>query len=195
MKNRQFIKVIGITLFCKLFLLWVSGWLNLWLNGISVIGNDVDGYYLQTYPVEGEYTVTIDLGNLKSNEGKVIYNDGTNQIYIETVFVQNESEYQVGFRSSGTYSLKGATLVSSIEHARIDNGFTNFDRVNAAATYQGETYKLYPSILTGLNYKDGDSFGIYLILYDEEGTKVEIDKEAKIEIKLSNLYMHIWEKN
>ncbi|TSI02536.1 hypothetical protein [Lysinibacillus sp. BW-2-10] len=195
MKRRQFIKVGVICLFCTLFLLWVSGWLNLWLNGMSVIGNDVDGYYLQTYPVEGEYTVTIDLSNLKSNEGKVLYDDGTNQIYIETVFIHNESEYQVSFRSSGTYSLKGATLVSGIEHARTVNGFTKYDRVNAQATYQGKTYKLYPSVLTGLNYKDGDSFGIYLILNDEEGTKVEIDREEKMEIKLSNLYMHIWEKN
>ncbi len=90
--RRTHIKVALVGAFVILLTLWGSGWLNLWINGISVIANDVDGYHLQTYPIEGEYTVTIDLSYLRSNVGKVLYDEGNNQIYVETVFVRNESD-------------------------------------------------------------------------------------------------------
>ncbi|OIJ08804.1 hypothetical protein BKP35_17425 [Anaerobacillus arseniciselenatis] len=191
--RRIYIKVALVGVFVILLTLWGSGWLNLWKNGISVIANDVDRYHLQTYPIDGEYTVTIDLSDLRSNVGKVLYDDGNNQIYVETVYVRNESDFEVGFRTSGTYRLSGATLVSGIEHARTDNGFTSFERANAIATYRSESFKIYRSGSSGLNYRDGASFGYYLIPHDKE-VVVDLDKDATMELNISNLYMHEWKK-
>ncbi|WP_391117123.1 hypothetical protein [Psychrobacillus sp. L3] len=191
MKKKHF-KMLIIGVGTIAFILWISGWLNLWINGISVIANDIEGYRLHSYPVDGEYSVKIDLNNIDSNEGKVLYDDGENQVYVEKVLVNGQSE--VYFRSSGNYSLRGATLVSGNEHARIDNGFTSINHVNATATYQGESFKIYQSGSSGLNYRDGDSFGFYLLLTDDKGVDVDIEKDSIIEVKLSNLYMHNWEK-
>ncbi|SDN15963.1 hypothetical protein SAMN05518871_103466 [Psychrobacillus sp. OK028] len=173
--------------------LWISGLLNLWINGISVIADDVEGYQVQSYPVDGEYSVKIDLSDFDSNEGKVLYDDGENQIYVEKVFVNGNSDYEVSFMSSGTYSLRGATVVSGSEHARTENGFTHINQVNATATFQDDIYKIYPSSSSGLNYKDGDSFAFYLFPHDKE-VEVDIEKDSIIEVKLSNLYMLNWEK-
>ncbi|WP_139185070.1 hypothetical protein [Psychrobacillus sp. OK028] len=167
--------------------------LNLWINGISVIADDVEGYQVQSYPVDGEYSVKIDLSDFDSNEGKVLYDDGENQIYVEKVFVNGNSDYEVSFMSSGTYSLRGATVVSGSEHARTENGFTHINQVNATATFQDDIYKIYPSSSSGLNYKDGDSFAFYLFPHDKE-VEVDIEKDSIIEVKLSNLYMLNWEK-
>lgn len=186
-------KVLFIGVSIIAFILWTSGWLQLWINGISDIANDVEDYRIHSYPVEGEYTVKIDLSNFESNEGKVLYDDGENQIYLEKVLVDNESDYEVSFRSSGTYSLRGATLVSGIEHARTNNGFTSFNHVNATATYRGDSFKIYPSGSSGINYRDGGLFGFYLFPHDIE-VDVDVEKDAIIEVKLSNLYMNKWEE-
>lgn len=193
MKKTQFIKVLIISVGTIVFTLWISGLLNLWINGINVIADDVEGYQLHSYPVDGEYSLKLDLSDFESNEGKVLYDDGENQIYVEKVLVNGNSDYEVSFRSSGTYSLRGATLVSGNEHERVENGFTYDNQVNATATYQGSTFKIYSSGSSGLNYKDGDSFAFYLVPHDKE-VEVDIEKDSIIEVKLSNLYMHNWER-
>ncbi|MFJ7936567.1 hypothetical protein [Sporosarcina sp. NPDC096371] len=186
-------KVLLIGVGIVVCILWMSGWLNLQIKGLSVIAEDVEGYRLQAYPVDGEYSAKIDLSDLDSNEGKVLYDDGENQIYVEKVYVSGNSDYEVNFRSSGTYRVRGATVVSGNEHARTENGFTLINHVNATATYQGDSYKIYPSGSSGLNYRDGDSFGYYLNPHDKE-VDIDIEKDPIIEVKLSNLYMHKWEK-
>lgn len=173
-------------------LLWISGWLNLWINGIGVIADDVEGYQLHSYPVDGEYSLKLDLSDFESNEGKVLYDDGENRIYVNKVWVNDNLDYQVSFRSSGTYNLRSATLVSGNEHERVENGFTYDNQVDATATYQGSTFKIYSTGSSGLNYKDGDSFGFYLFPHKE--VELDIEKESIIEVKLSNLHMHNWKK-
>ena len=67
MKKTHFIKVLIISVGTIVFTLWISGLLNLWINGISVIADDVEGYQVQSYPVDGEYSVKIDLSDFDSN--------------------------------------------------------------------------------------------------------------------------------
>ncbi|TQR15399.1 hypothetical protein [Psychrobacillus vulpis] len=57
-----------------------------------------------------------------------------------------------------------------------------FNHVNTTATYQGNSFKIYPTGSSGLNYKDGDSFGYYLFPHDKE-VDVDIRKDAIIEMK------------
>ncbi|MFG6113682.1 hypothetical protein ACGTN9_00740 [Halobacillus sp. MO56] len=158
-------------------------------DGIRHLAQDVERYHNNTRSMEGDYTVTIDLSNPESNEGKVLF-DGEegDQIYISRI-VQSSSSYIVVFRSSGSYNLGGGTLVSGLEHARNKNGFTHEFKAKAQASYNGETYKLKPSSSSGLNYRSGDEFGFYLFSPDEE---IDITKEQTIEVTITNLQLNIW---
>ena len=114
-----FLKVLMIGVATIVCILWISGWMSLWISGISAVAYDVEDYRIHSYPIDAEYTVIIDLSDFDSNVGKVLYDDGENQIYVETVLVQDKSDYEVYFRSSGAYSLRGATLVSGTEQAHV----------------------------------------------------------------------------
>ena len=144
-------------------------------------------------PVDGEYVIQIDLSDFNNNEGKILFDDGENQIYISRVFVHNNSDYQVNLRSSGNYSLRSATLVSGIEHAYTDNAFTTIFHAEAKATYRGDTFALSRSSSSGLNYRDGDEFGFYLFPTDNE-IDIDIEKESIIELTITNLHVNIWVK-
>lgn len=95
------------------------------------------------------------------------------------------------FETSGKYNLHGATLVSGIEHKRVQGGYSFDFLATARATYRGSNFKIYESGTSGINYKDGDSFGLYLIPHDTE-VNVNISEDPIIEITLSNLIMHKW---
>ncbi len=187
--KRLLVKTIFIGLPIVVFLLWITGAINLWFYGISNIADNVKDYHLELEPIDGEYSVMIDLSDLKSNEGKVLYDDGENQIYVSDVIVRNKTDYEVYFRTSGKYNLHGATLVSGIEHNRVQDSFTSNFFAIAKATYQGNTFKIYESGTSGLNYQDGDSFGLYLIPHDTEVT-IDISESPNIGVSLSNLIMH-----
>lgn len=192
--KRLLLKTILIGLPIVVFLLWISGSINLWFYGIGDIANNVKGYYLELEPIEGEYSVTIDLSDPKSNEGKVLYDDGDNQIYVSEVIVRDDTQYQVYFRTSGKYNVHGATLVSATEHKRVQGGFTINFLATAKATYHDHTFKIYESGASGLNYQDGDYFGLYLNPDDTDVT-IDISENPIIEVTLSNLIMHKWKRN
>ena len=173
------------------FSLWITGFINLWFYGIGDIASNVNDYSLNIETIDGEYSVTIDLSDPESNEGKILYNDGEHQIYVSDVIVQNEGNYEVYFRTSGKYNFRRATLVSAIEHKRVHNGFTYNFKANANATYRGETFKIYESGSSGLNFNDGDHFGVYLIPFDKDVT-IDIAEDSNIEVTLTNLTLHKW---
>ena len=95
------------------FSLWITGFINFWFYGIGDIDANVSDYYLELEAIDGEYSVTIDLSEPVSNEGKILYDDGLHEIYVSDVIVQNEANYEVYFRTSGKYNFRGATLVSA----------------------------------------------------------------------------------
>ena len=192
MKGKR-VLLIGIPII--VFLLWITGSVNLWFYSIRDIAGNVEVYYLEHDTINSEYSVSIDLSDPKSNEGKVLYDDGENQIYISDVIVRNEKEHLVHFRTSGNYNLYGASLVTATKHSRVENGwFTSNFEANAFATYRGYTFKVYESGTSGLNYKEGDDFGLYLIPHDT-GVTIDIAEDPIIDVTLSNLTMHKWGRN
>ena len=91
-----------------LYMAWQIGWIGLWSQGIAYIANqsnefsDKNGHVMQ-----GEYSISIDLSDLKSNMNKELYNDGTQKIYvawIDNTGSTNTGGYRIGFRSNGEYS-------------------------------------------------------------------------------------------
>lgn len=190
-RERLLLKTILIGLPIVVFLLWITGSINLWFYGIGDIADNVKDYYLELEPLDGEYSVMIDLSDPKSNKGKFLYNDSVHQIYVSDVIVKNEANYEVYFRTSGKYDLHGATLVSGTEHKRLQGGFTHNFLASAKATYRGHTFIIYESGTSGINYKDGDYFGLYLIPHDT-GVTIDISENPIIKVTLSNLIMHKW---
>lgn len=164
---------------------------HLQAQGINHIAEDAERYMNNAHTMEGDYTVTIDLIDPESNEGKSLFEDGEgNKIYVSKI-VENESGYEVIFRSSGTYSRGGATLVSGIEHYRNINGYTHELKAEAHATYNDDTFKLTPSSSSALHSLSGDEFGFYLF---PPAIDVDLEKESTIEVTLTNLQLNLWAK-
>lgn len=165
---------------------------NLRMQGINYFSSDIEKYHNNAHPIKEEYTIEIDLNNLKNNEGKVLYDDGENRIYLSKLFAHNTTDYELLFRSSGSYSLGGATLVSGVVHKHNNEGYTRNFQAEANARYLGDTYKLYPSGSSGLNYRDGDEFGFFLKLPNE--IVQDFVGEVMVEVMVTNLYVNFWAK-
>ena len=166
--------------------------IHLQSKGISYLTSNIEDYYHKTFPQEGKYTVEIDLSDIESNEGKVLFEDSENKIYITEV-THSGSEYEVTFRSSGNYDTGGATLVSGLEHIRNNNGFTSHFKAEAEAVYKGETYELSPSGSSRLNYLDGDQFEFHLFPPNQM-KNIDIKEDPIIEVTITNLQVNLWVK-
>ncbi|MFG6149336.1 hypothetical protein [Halobacillus sp. B23F22_1] len=184
--------LMAITVIGFLLIPRISEGINLQSKGISYITNNIEDYYHKTFPEEGKYSVELDLSDLESNEGKVLFENSENKIYVTKV-MHNGSDYEVTFRSSGSYDTGGATLVSGLEHARNHNGFTSHFKAEAEAVYKDETYESSPSGSSGLNYRDGDEFGFYLFPQDQKGN-MDLKEDPLIEITITNLQVNLWVK-
>ena len=182
--------VAAIIAFGFLFILPAVELFNLRAQGINYFTNDIEKYHNNAHPIEGEYTIEIDLNNLENNKGKVLFDDGENQIYVSKVIAHNTKEYEVFFSSSGNYSLGGATVVSGVEHKYNNDDLISEFQAKAKAAHRGDTYKLSPSEYSGVNYNGVDEFGFYLELPND--IIPDFEKEGMIDVTVTNLYINFW---
>lgn len=174
--------------------LWLTGTIDLWINGISYVAGNIKVFSNTGYTIQEEYSVSIDLGDLESNVGKDLYNDGTHRIYVARV-VFSDNRYEVGFRSSGKYSLSGATLVSGVNHFYKGGSFYSEMSAKMVVEYNNKVYNSSNAGLSGLNFKDGDSFGFYLFPHEAyESGEISPNEEEIVNLTVSNLYKNIWIK-
>jgi hypothetical protein len=187
--------VVGVIL----LVFWLSGLTGLWMDGLRYIVTNTNEYkYEKGHLVDGEYTVDIDLSDLQSNIGKELYNDGTHKIYVSWVNVDsvNSGGYNIGFRSSGHYSLTGASLISGIHHTFVnESSFSSEVTAKMTSKYNDEIYhnSLYSS--SGINFKDGDEFGFYIFsnrAYDTN--EISLDEKGVVEVTVTHLYKNMWSK-
>ena len=158
---------------------------NLQVNGISHIAEQVDDYYKITEPVEGEFTVELDLKDLEINEGKILFDDGETKISVLEVVEREEAGFEVIFRSYGTELPDGAALVSGVDHVRTETGLSQSIKAEAQVDFSdGEAIELTPSSGSGLIYHDGDHFGFYLDAPAEDA--------GKVEVTVTNLQLNLW---
>ncbi len=161
--------------------------INLHIHGIAYIAEQTEEYYKITEPIDGEYTVELDLKDLESNKGKILYDDKGSQISVLTVTSSEKDKYEVIFRSHGTERPDGAALISGVDHAFTDTAFVHTIKAEAEASFDGgETVELIPSSSTGLSYPDGDSFGFYLQTSAEDG--------GTLTLTVTNLQLNLWAK-
>ena len=198
--NRKKVLFISIPVVVILVVFWLTGLISLWTEGMASIANntnefsDKDGHIVK----EG-YSISIDLLNLESNVGKELYNDGTHKIqvsWIDNTGSVNTGGYRIGFRSSGHYSLTGASLISGVHHATVNgNSFTSDMSAKMSADYNGKNYDSSVLGTSGLNYKDGDEFSFYIFPTSSyETNEISLDEKGMVDLTVTNLYKNSWSK-
>ena len=181
-----------------LLVFWLTGLMGLWIDGMRYVVSNTNKYnYEEGQMLDGEYTVSIDLSDLQSNTGKELYNDGTHKIYVSWVNnsgKKNTGAYEIGFRSSGHYSLTGASLVTGIQHSMInESSFTSEVTAKMTSKYNGEIYDNSYSSSSGINFKDGDEFSFYLFPHSAYDTnEISLDEKGVVEVTVTNLYKNMW---
>ncbi|OHX52154.1 hypothetical protein BB776_02490 [Planococcus salinarum] len=153
------------------------------MEWISHIAEQTEEYYKITDPVDGEYTVQLDLAELESNEGKILFDDGDSRITVLEVVPWEESGYEVIFRSHGAEIPNGTVLVSGVDHFRTGNGLSQSLEAEAVSN-GGEAVPLTSSSESGLVYHDGDRFGFYLDAPEGDADEVEVT--------VTNLQLNLW---
>lgn len=197
MKNRKgnFLLVASIFIIGLLFV-WTSGLMGLWTKGMSHIVSDLNTYQIEKgHSIDDEYSLIVDLTNLENNIGKDLYNDGTHRIYVTSIRTSDHpGVYDISFRSSGPYSLSGASLVSGLHHAMINESeFTNEMSAKMSTEIDGKTYENYPSSTSGVNFRDGDEFGFYTGPTGVPESHIT-NSEESMKITVTNLYQNRWVK-
>jgi len=180
------------------FSLWVTGIIGLWRDGMSYfVGKPDDFSQKLGHLLPGTYSVSINLEDLESNIGKDLYNDGEYRIYvgwIDNTGNFNTGGYRIEFRSSGKYSLNGATLISGLRYETISqNVSTSHLTSGMTAKYNEKIYNSSRMSSRGVGYKDGDGFSFYIFPTEAyENGEISLDGKGTVELTITNLYKNIW---
>lgn len=177
-----------------LFFFLNNGLPGLWSQGMGVIANNTKDYTdAEGHLVAGTFSIEIDLSDLRGNLGKTLYDDGKHKIYVSWVEKREQTGgIEIGFRSSGTYSLNGASLVSGVRHMRVaPDSFTSMMTANAKATFDGKHFFASGHGISGINYKDGDDFTFH---FPMEGIADEQLRTGTLVFTVTDLYMNVRSK-
>ncbi|SDW21236.1 hypothetical protein [Paenibacillus sp. CF384] len=190
--------IIGAAVVVLLYYLLV-GFPAAWTMQMADIANNTDKFTdKHGYTVPGEYSVTVDLADLESNVGKELYNDGAHRIYVmwfDNVDLQGGG-YRIGFRTVGTYSSNGASLISGTHHKTVgEHEFTSETSAKMTAEYNGNVYESATYGTSGINFKDGDEFSFYLFpndAYKKDG--ITQDEKGTVRLTVTGLYQNLWSR-
>lgn len=175
------------------------GYIKLWTKGMTAIANNTEDFTdINSHIVQEEYSISINLKDLESNQGKELYNDGKNKILVSAVDntgMISTGGYRIHFRAYGQYSLNYAELISGVQHFTEDNN--SFIRMTAemTATYKGKVYNSNVMGTSGINYKYGDDFSFYIFPSEAyEDKEVTLDETGEVVLTITNLYKNVWTK-
>lgn len=182
-----------------LTVIWQTGLMGMWSRGIAYMAGSLDRYSYDCILLEDEYSVEIDLSDLESNKGKVLYDDGVHKIIVEGVDNTGtvlSGGYRIHFRSIGDYSLSGATLISGIRHYTTESRWFSYNMTSRLVSeYKGRRYEGTVMGESGLNFKDGDMFSFYL--FPDESYKdgsITLNETGKVKVTVTELCKNIWSK-
>ena len=175
--------------------LWRNGTIGIWRYGMAFLETD-SSYIVRSRELYNlNIEMQIDLNNLDSNVGKIIYNDGECKIEIKSVSYEN-GDYKVYFKSYGKYDRKGGILISPISHTNDSLKQDVFIQTNVDddLNYLGKLY--YSSSLL----KYGDEYGFTILSSDILEEKIENKKVkdiikqdgVKVKVTLSNFIKYTW---
>lgn len=193
MKSKMIFYITVVIAAVLISLLWKSGVFGLWTDGMAHIANNTKEFTDKTgHIIEGNYSMEIDLSDLESNIGKEIYNDGEHRISVFWLQRTQNGGYDVGFRSSGQYSLSGATLISGLHHKTLgEHSFTTLVTSKMKVDYRGKEYEAQSTGQCGINYKNGDCFSFTFFLRDDPNEE-PIEGTGSVKLTITDLYKNIW---
>lgn len=196
MKDRKKLYIVILLIVVTVTVLWSSGLYGLWTDGMAYIANNTKDFTdREGHFIEGEYSMEVDLSDFEINHGKEIYNDGEHRIYVSWLQTTYNGGYDIGFRSSGKYSLSGASLISGVYHETInDHSFTTSTTARMTIEFDGKIYIAQPTGQCGLNYKDGDCFSFTFFLNDKSNEN-NIEDPDKVKLTITDLYKNVWRKS
>jgi len=118
------------------------------------------------------------------------------EAWVDNTGQMDSGGYRIGFRSTGPYSLDGASLLSGVHHETVnENSFKMNMSAKMTAKYRGNTYMSSRFGMSGLNYKDGDDFSFYVFPSEAyEKGDVTLEEAGVVELTVTDLYQNIWSK-
>ena len=165
-----------------------NGAYGTWRYGLAYQLTNAD-YAIAYEDIPGSWTVELNLEDLESNAGKVLYQDTAGcRVLVDTVDVNESGEYRVHFRSRGVYGREGGALVSGCQSVPVDKTSRTWE-VPAAMTaaVEGEEYACSIAGFTGLIYKNGNMFSFHLNPRTEDGEPVSIAGREKLTVTVTGL--------
>ena len=153
--------VIIIALF--MIILHGNGTLGTWTGGLQYqLGYPI--YRAEYEDAAGAYSVELDLWDLDSNVGKILYEDSTGcRITVHKLDEMRDGIYRVWFRSHGVCRRNGSQLVSgTIPYQTGSANWMDKGLPRAAASAGGLNRECSLAGISGLNWEDGNEFGFYL---------------------------------
>jgi hypothetical protein len=172
--------------------LWKTGYTPLWVIDIGYFSSNAD-YELHTETDTRSYSIDIDLNDTKRSIGYTIYLPQGCTAEIHDIQKCTDNYYMVWFRSHGKYSLKSAVLVSGMKQSATKDGYSSSYFGKMTTEYNGKVYNGEMCGGSGLNYKDGDDFGFYMISQGGDNDFTDFKgPSGKVRITISNLCINTW---
>lgn len=160
------------------FVLLRTGIWGTWRGGFQYQMGE-PAYQVLYETLDGYYSVEIDLTDLESNVGKVLYEDEDGcRIEVSQVDTNGTDgeQHRIWFRSHGTYDHTGGQLVSGAMSVQTGSAaWTLEDYASASGTAGGLTRDCSYAGMSGMNWKDGNEFGFYITSgYSDELTTEDV---------------------
>ena len=156
---------VMLAVFTLLWGLDKTGTLGTWREGINYqFWNKM--YNIEYGDLSGTYTVELDLYDLESNVGKVLYEEDGCRIVVDWMDeTMTPGCYRVFFRAHGNVAPGGSRLVSGVQTDMVDKNVWTFDdSAEMTVTVGNVETRCSFAGSTGLSWKDGNQFGFYIEL-------------------------------
>lgn len=185
---------LGIFLAIAYYLLFLCGFWDTWIDGLSYQFGD-DAYTVEMEEVPGAWTLELNLRDLDSNVGKVLYEDDTGcSIEVAALDWDPDSrDWNLWFRATGTCVPWRGVIVSGMMTSSDSDIFPRFSTDQTASmtvSLDGETWAGTPigDTLLSRNWKN---FGYTLF----QGPSDPAELPASVTITVENLLRFTTRRN
>jgi hypothetical protein len=171
-------------------------------DGIDHFVSRPDSYSYSYEPIEGSYSIRIDLSDLDSNIGKTLYDDGKHKIvvdWIDNTGFARTGGYRIGFRAVAVPSRHGATQVSGIKIAESEDVFSGFSAV-MTVMYNSRAASSYLQFFDGSPFgkehrHDGSVFSFYIFPAAAYHSRtVSLQEQGTVTLTVSGLVKNTWRR-
>ena len=167
-------------------------------SGLSHIHRNTNDYALIYSDESSETSTELNLNDLESNVGKIIWQKDKQYIEITSINCKrlHKGEYDIYFKSHGVYNTNEGVLTTAVKHIRVDeNSFADTMMGDMFVNINGISYPCERRSNSSIMYKDGDTFGFSFCLEEILGNDfTSCETVGTVEITFENLVEHRWTK-